>query len=239
MVTSIVPGTTGAGALAVDNRFARHSGQNLQAHESAPGDRVHVSGAALTLARQSVERALAEAHETLALGRDAQALLVKVQDLTQAGGSQTDLDTLLQAYKQRLDTAQTQGLTLANGAALHVQAEPGAAPVIIAGADLRLGGDLIAVGEGAKASDPDLAAAAQRSLESLQEAMTQLADNTRALEAHRGFLGALETVSGVRADLDADGARLMALQVRQGLEQAGAAAIANAEPQAVLSLFRA
>jgi hypothetical protein len=43
----------------------------------------------------------------------------------------------------------------------------------------------------------------------------------------------------VRTDLDADGARLMALQVRQGLEAAGAGAIANVEPQAVLSLFRA
>ena len=38
---------------------------------------------------------------------------------------------------------------------------------------------------------------------------------------------------------DADSARLMALQVRQGLESVGTAAIANVEPQAVLSLFRA
>jgi hypothetical protein len=43
----------------------------------------------------------------------------------------------------------------------------------------------------------------------------------------------------VRHDLDADGARLLALQVRQGLEGVGSAPIANADPQSVLSLFRA
>jgi hypothetical protein len=60
----------------------------------------------------------------------------------------------------------------------------------------------------------------------------------RSLEAHQGFLGAAEAAS-VRSDLDADSARLMALQVRQGLESANNLAIANTEPQAVLSLFRA
>jgi hypothetical protein len=43
----------------------------------------------------------------------------------------------------------------------------------------------------------------------------------------------------VRRDLDTDAARLLALQVRQGLEKTGASPIANVEPQAVLTLFRA
>ena len=61
----------------------------------------------------------------------------------------------------------------------------------------------------------------------------------RGLEAHQGFLGAAEnSVAGVRRDLDADSARLLALQVRQGLEGAGPSPIANVEPQAVLALFR-
>ena len=79
--------------------------------------------------------------------------------------------------------------------------------------------------------------AAQKSMENLQAAMGRLVDSARALEAHQGFLSAAE--AGARGDFDADGARLLALQVRQGLEAAGAVSIANAEPQAVLSLFRA
>ncbi|MBL8543634.1 MAG: hypothetical protein JNJ63_07465 [Hyphomonadaceae bacterium] len=239
MVTSIVPGAAGANAFAVENRFARPNGQSAQTREGAAGDRVELSGASLSLSRQSVERGLAELQETLALGRDAQALLVKAQELAQSGGSQADLDALLQAYQQRIDAANAQGMKLANGDAISVQAEPGAAGVTIAGADLRLGGGIVGIEEGAQVSDPDLAPTAQRSLEALQDAMTRLSESARALEAHKGFLGAMEKVSGVRTDLDADGARLMALQVRQGLEQSGGLAIANAEPQAVLSLFRA
>ena len=68
--------------------------------------------------------------------------------------------------------------------------------------------------------------------------MTRLLDSVRALEAHQGFLGAAEAAN-VRGDLDADTARLLALQVRQGLEKTGGVAIANAEPQAVLALFKA
>jgi hypothetical protein len=67
--------------------------------------------------------------------------------------------------------------------------------------------------------------------------MGRLVDSARSLEAHQGFLAAAE--AGARGDFDADGARLLALQIRQGLDAAGGAPIANAEPQAVLSLFRA
>jgi len=79
----------------------------------------------------------------------------------------------------------------------------------------------------------------QRSLEKLQEEMSRLLEQVRALEAHQGFLGAAESAAAVRGDLNADTARLLALQVRQGLQAAGAPSIANVEPQAVLSLFRA
>jgi hypothetical protein len=91
----------------------------------------------------------------------------------------------------------------------------------------------------ARADDPTLPAAVLRSLDKLQDAMNRLLESARALEAHQGFLGAVEGAANVRGDLDADGARLMALQVRQGLEASGAAPIANVEPQAVLMLFRA
>jgi hypothetical protein len=127
------------------------------------------------------------------------------------------------------------------GEDVSIQAEPGAAPVTIAGVDMRLKaepalGDLMALSADAKANEA-VGATALKSMENLQVAMSRLVDSARALEAHQGFLSAAE--AGARGDFDADGARLLALQVRQGLEAVGGAAIANAEPQAVLSLFRA
>jgi len=99
--------------------------------------------------------------------------------------------------------------------------------------------DVIGVSLEAQLDDAGLGQAVQRSLDTLQDSMNRLIDSARALEAHQGFLGAAEGAMGVRNDLDAESARLLALQVRQGLQSLGGASIANAEPQAVLTLFRA
>jgi hypothetical protein len=238
MVTSIVPGTAGAGALGVDNRYQRPAPQAQRRDDAPAGDRVELSSSAIAAARDSVRDGLMQVHQALALGHDAQAMLVQAQALARGEGSQADLDALLAGYSQRLEAAVGQGARLAAGEDVSVQAEPNAPAVTIAGIDLSLGGAAIAVGADAQLDDPDLAQAVQSSLESLQEAMSRLLDSARALEAHQGFLGAAAGAGGVRHDLDTDSARLLALQVRQGLEGAGAP-IANVEPQAVLSLFRA
>ncbi|MBX3511240.1 MAG: hypothetical protein KF700_08565 [Hyphomonadaceae bacterium] len=242
MVSSIVPGTAGANALGVDQRFARAPSQApLRREDAAAGDRVDVSGAAAwASARESVRAGLEQVQTALALGHEAQSMLLKVQAIARGeGGGQSELDAVLNAFAQRVDAA---GVGLVSGQTLAVQAEPGATPVEIAGADLRLKGEpgsVLALTLDANAADaPALNAAVQRSLESLQTAMEGLFKAARALEAHQGFLGAVQGVAA-NADLDADGARLLALQVRQGLEAMGGASIANVEPQAVLSLFRA
>ena len=165
-------------------------------------------------------------------------MLLKAQAVARGEGNQADLDAALSNFTQRLEAALERGGRVAAGEQLAVQAEPGSAPVLIEGADLRLGGEVIAISANASAADPALPNAVQRSLDNLQDAMSRLLESVRALEAHQGFLGAVEG-AGVRADIDTDAARLLALQVRQGLEAAGAAPIANVEPQAVLSLFRA
>lgn len=239
MVTSIVPGAAGANALGVDTRYARGSAPPQERRESTTqSDRVELSGAALAGARESVRAGIAQVQEVLALGQEAMSMLVKAQAAARGEGSQADLDAALQSFAERLEAAITRGAALATGQQLAVQAEPGSAPVTIDGVDMQLGGDTISVTADAQADDPALSQEAQRSLEKLQDAMTRLLDSVRALEAHNGFLGAVEKAAGVRADIDTDGARLMALQVRQGLEAAGAP-IANVEPQAVLSLFKA
>jgi hypothetical protein len=164
-------------------------------------------------------------------------MLVEVQALAREGApAQADPDALLAGYARRVDAALAAGARVAAGEDIAVQAEPNAAPVPIAGVDLRLGGAISAPVAAGADSGAALAQAAQRSLEALREAMTRLLDSARALEAHQGFLNAAAGAASVRHDLDTDGARLLALQVRQGLE--GAGPTANVEPQAVLSLFR-
>jgi len=238
MVTGIIPGAAGANALGADMRFARGQPALPQRRDDAgQGDRVELSAATIAQARESVRAGMAQVHEALAIGTDAQAMLVNVQAAAREG-DQEGLDTALQTYTQRLEAAIERGARLVAGEDVVVQAEPGGAPVTISGADLRLSADILSMPAGVKANDPALPQSAQKSMESLQEAMTRLVDSARSLEAHQGFLGAAEAAASVR-DLDADGARLLALQVRQGLEVSGQGAIANVEPQAVLSLFRA
>lgn len=245
MVSSILPGATSATTLGVDPRYTRQNAAQPQTlGQSGDGDRVDLSPAALSSTRDSVRAGIAQIQETLALGHEAQSMLVQVQGAArEAGLSQSDLNALLQSYAQRAAATVTRGATLAAGDDLSIQAEPGAAGVTIAGVDLRLksdptSSDIIAVSADASADDPSLPATAQKSLDALQTAMSRLMDSVRSLEAHQGFLGAAEGASSVR-DLDADGARLLALQVRQGLQSAGVGAIANVEPQSVLALFKA
>ncbi|HVK79249.1 MAG TPA: hypothetical protein VM915_01420 [Verrucomicrobiae bacterium] len=242
MVTSIIPGATGANPLGVDARFARQqpNGAARGAESAVLGDRVEVSAASIAAARESVREGLNQVHQALAVGHDAQAMLVAAR----GAASQADLDAVLGAYQQRVDGAIAQGAALIAGQDLHIYAEPGGAPVTISGADLRLKSDpvitdIIGVSSEAQLDDQATGQAVQRSLETLQDSMNRLIDSARALEAHQGFLGAAEGALGVRNDLDAESARLLALQVRQGLQSIGGAPIANAEPQAVLTLFRA
>jgi len=251
MVSSIVPGTTSATALGVEPRYTRaQTGAPAQtANDSvAQGDRVDVSDAAAWRASsESVSAGLAQLNEALSAGRDVYGLLNNVASLAQnPDASPADLADLLGQVQQRVNGAISQGASILTGADISVQAEPGAPPVTVQGLDLRLSDNpganaVIAVSSDADLSDPQaLGQAAQRSLTSLQSGMERLTESARALEAHQGFLGAVAgSIGGVRGDLDADSARLLALQVRQGLDAAGGASIANVEPQAVLSLFRA
>lgn len=233
MVSSIVPGASGSHTLGVDTRYARPA-QPQRRDDAVQGDKVELSGAAIAGARESVRTGMAQVHEALAAGHDAQAMLVKIQALAKAG-DQAALTDAIAAFGQRIDSAIGRGAFVLAGQDVAVQAEPGANAVTIPGVDLRVGGEVLTVAADAAADEATLQAA-QKSMENLQEAMGRLVDSARALEAHQGFLGAAE--AGARGDFDADGARLLALQVRQGLEAVGGVSIANAEPQAVLSLFR-
>lgn len=233
MVSSIVPGANGQNAFPVDTRHQR-SAPALQRGAANAGDKVELSGAAMAGARESVRAAMSQVHEALAAGHDAQATLVSLQAFAK-NGDQAALTDALAAFEQRINAAIGRGAVVLRGDDVPVQAEPGAGTVTVPGVDLRLNGAVLSVGADAAADEATMQNV-QRSMENLQQAMGRLLDAARALEAHQGFLNAAE--AGARGDFDADGARLLALQVRQGLEAQGGLSIANAEPQAVLSLFR-
>lgn len=247
MVTSITSGLNGVGAAALgaEARLPRAPGLEGEGREATAriSDRVELSASSWSSARESVRQGLSQVHLALAVGHDAQGMLLKVQEFARTGGEQADLDALLRQYASRVEAAIGQGASLLAGEDMNVDAEPGGAPVQLHGADLRLKGepswgDVIAIPADADAGKPAaLARAAQKSLDALQGAMEKLLGAARALEAHQGFLSAIESAGAVNGDLNADSARLAALQVRQGLERI-AGPIANADPQAVLALFR-
>lgn len=245
MVSSITPGATGANALGVDTRYARPQSQTTTLkRDDVQSDRVELSASGLSAARESVRAGLTQLHQALVAGQDAQSMLLQAQDIARGEGDTGQLDGLLAGYAKRVDSAVSGGANMLAGGDVTVQAEPGSSPVTIPGLDLRLKAepsdtDVIKVSADAKADDADLLQKTQQSLEALQAQMERLLETARSLEAHQGVLGAAEgATSSVRHDLDADGARLMALQVRQGLAAVQTDAIANVEPQAVLALFR-
>jgi len=202
---------------------------------------VEIGAASLAGLRESVSDALHQVSAALEFAQDAQALLVTVNGATRGEVGQDELTDALQSYSAHLQQTIDEGVVLLAGENISVHAELGAAPLAISGADFSLGaaGGVIAVASDAKIDDPALGAQAQRSLDALQRVVRGLNESADGLVAHQGFLNAAEAALGVRADLNADSARLMALQVRQGLEAVGSTPMVNAEPQAVLSLFRA
>jgi len=247
MVSSITPGATGASALGVDPRFTKHHQRAGGAEDgsSAANDQVTVSDAASWRAvGQSVNAGLDQLRQTLALGDDARDFLSQVQTLASSDDpdAQSQLDQVISDYSAKAASAVQGGATLAAGQDVSVQAEPGAPAVVIAGLDLTLksnpsSSDVITVASGAQVG-ADTADAARASQLSLNSGLERLSDTLNALQAHQGFVGAAENVaSNVRTDLDADSARLLALQVQQGLASVGGGVV-NVEPQAVLALFK-
>lgn len=232
MVASITPNTTGANALGVETRLARPQltlPQKPPAQGADDAARVSVSEAASNwrAAQASVSDGLAALDLALAAGRDA---LLRLNELGEAARTGGDVQGALDAYAETLDKADS---ALLLGQGLQIDAEPGASALTIAAADMRLGA-LGLPGVADDASDAAIARGAQDGAAQLQLHLTRFEAAARALEAHAGFLSA---VGGEARDVDTDSARLLALQVRQDLGAAGLA-IANAQPQAVLALFR-
>jgi flagellin len=118
--------------------------------------------------------------------------------------------------------------------------------IIVAGANIQLGGAIVTVAAGSDVTAPNAAATLALVNASITNLGTQLATwgaGSKRLDAHRNFVTKLQDAlnSGIGAMTDADlskeSAKLQALQVKQQLG-IQALSIANGSSQSALSLFR-
>lgn len=201
----------------------------------------------------ALDDATAKLDLALAIGRQAAGLLTKLRDAARSaiGGGDTEkasananFTALLKQYSDAVNGA-IDGADLLAGESLTVSLDPEAAPVTVQGYDLRLKNqpgaeDVLKLSAGTDLSDPAAVARdADASLARLDTALGRLSGASQRLGSHASFLSALDSAVGanVVADLDAEGARLTALQVRQTLTGFNAA-IANSAPSNLLTLFR-
>jgi flagellin len=172
--------------------------------------------------------------------------------VTAAQGGEGDPATLNGDYQELLATidqlaksAAFQGVTVLDGKSsddLTFKTDPsGDSTLSLTPQDFTVGGPVLSLaGTDLSGSSDDLAdllsqvdAAGGR----LSAQLSQMSAQSDQIQGHLGVLSQLAGASG-QPDLDADSARLMALQVQQAL--AGQSqAVANQGPQALLSLFRA
>ena len=227
-----------------------------RAGSDAGGDAVAISRAGdLTSVHGEIDTARTSTDLALAAGREGARLLSQLRDLARSAttaddATRADLNTKFQAllgqYGDTIDGAISGGADLLAGKSLTVALDAGSAPVTISGYDLRLkenpgSEDALRLSTSSNLLDPGSALSAARdadaSLARVDTALGRLSGASQQLSAHDQFLASLDGAANVNEPADAEGARLLALQVRQSLLDSNTA-IANSAPQALLSLFR-
>jgi flagellin len=190
---------------------------------------VTAGGAVQSLLAQMRQDAVSASDPTL--GADSRAAL--------DSGFQSDLAQI----SQTVAGASFNGVNLLDGSTANAGAD-GAA---LNGIDLTPTGSLIGLPAGASLSDPSSAAAIASQLgtaiDNVGQAVGQIAAQGQAIATHLSVVAqaglSLQPSLGsqVNGGLDADGARLAALQVQQSLASTGSS-VASQAPQAMLALFR-
>ena len=187
-------------------------------------------------AGQTVAGLLATLQSQAATGEDP------TLDPASRRGLNVDFTATLGRIAQTVDQASFDGINLLNGSSAGSVKIPGGGS--LAPQDLTLGGSILTVGANANLASSAAASTAladvSNSIDNLEAAISTLEQQAGQISAHGAIVGQLSSAlrQGLSAaDGGADGARLLALQVQQGLNADGQP-IANAAPQLVLSLFR-
>jgi flagellin len=193
------------------------------------------------------------ADAAVAAGTTVESLLARMrQDATSAAdpgldsGGRAALDTDFKAnlaqIQQAIASASVGGVNLLDGS---VNGAANVSAATLTGVNLSLGGPVIGLTADASLTDPTSAAAIASQLggaiDKVGQAVDQISAQGQAIESHLSVVaqaGLVGVGASVDGGLDADGARLAALQVQQQLSLSGGA-IASQAPNAVLSLFQA
>jgi flagellin len=208
-------------------------------------------------AREALSGAGARLDLALAAGREAAKLVSQMRDFARAAATgdeatraaaSASFASLLDQYGKTVGAAIAGGASVLAGEAVSVSVDPDAPSVTVQGHDLRLkdqpgAEDVLRLSTKSHLNDPTAAADAARdaeaSLARLDTALSRLSGACLRFASHDAFLATLDSAvaADVSTDLDAEGARLTALQVRQSLAGVNVA-IANSAPSGLLALFR-
>jgi flagellin len=182
--------------------------------------------------------------QLLSLARE-KAVAAQTAPADQKTALDADYQQLLQTIDQIAGSASFQGVRMLDGSTGDLAFKgdvSGDATFTLAGQDFTVGGPVLGLaGTDLLGSSGDLASLlgqVDAAGGALAERLSQMTAQSDQIQAHLGVVGQLQSaLAGGQADLDADGARLQALQVQQALSGQGAG-VANQAPQALLSLFR-
>ena len=149
----------------------------------------------------------------------------------------------LAQIQKAIGAAGVDGVNLLDGS---TEGAANVASATLTGVNLSRGGPLIGVGADASLTDPSSASALASQLgsaiDNVGKAIDQISAQGQAIESHLSVIaqaGLSPGVAGaVNGGLDADGARLAALQVQQQLSLTSSG-VGNQSPNAILSLFQA
>lgn len=244
----------GAGkSSAVEPTESRRSAVSIDAARVEYRDDVRASREDLAAARSMLDVFIAVAREARSLLLEARDLALQAADPETPDAARAAQDVpfkaLVQQLSQLVDRAIGKGAASLAGVAIPVDADPDAAQDLeIPGLDLRLkakvgedeGLRLTTASTLATREDAaEAARAADESIARIDAGLRRTEAGAARLDGHDTLLSALDSAlaASVRVDLDADAARLIALQVRQDLSRSSSP-IANATPSAVLALFR-
>jgi flagellin len=206
--------------------------------------------------QDSLNRAAGIADVGINAGQTISGLLAQAREkitAAQAGGGDADTSALNDDYQKLLQTidqlarsASFQSVTMLDGSAtgdLTFKADvTGQASLSLTPQDFTVGGPMIGLAgtdlTGSSGDLTDLLSQVNAAGAALSGQLSQMNGEATQIQTHLGAVTQLSSaLAGGSPDLDADGARLMALQIQQAL--AGQpTAIGNQAPQAVLALFR-
>jgi flagellin len=237
-------GATGAGATSLLNA--------LTSQQVPSSSIIDLSGG--TAATAGVSAGLATsasiADAGVASGTTIEGLLAQMrQDAVSASDPTLDSDSRaaldsgfkanLAKIQQAISGAGVDGVNLLDGSAVN---GANVSAATLTGVNLSLGGPLIGVGADASLSDPATAGAVATALgtaiDKVGAAVNQISAQGQSIEGHLAVVTQAGLgISGVNGGLDADGARLAALQVQQQLSLSNGS-VASQSPNAILALFQ-